>query len=227
MLSIRQASFVTGRMKFLVELLILSLWAVENRCTIVETGRWPPVHISLFYESLCPDCRAFMVNELCPTWARMKEVLNITLISFGNAEVIQDAQERQFRCQHGEAECRGNRIQNCVIYYLKNTSSYLPVICCMESAFIEMQQCLQEHAPTVTWENITDCADEELGSQLMYQSAQRTNELEPPHDYVPWILINGEHSEDMQHHAETGLLDLVCKTYTGPPPVVCDQSAST
>ncbi|XP_062888429.1 gamma-interferon-inducible lysosomal thiol reductase-like isoform X1 [Mobula hypostoma] len=217
-------------MMFLVGLLILSLWAVKSRCTPAETGRWPPVHISLFYESLCPDCRAFMEDELCPTWARMKEFLNLTLVPFGNAEVTQSTPSQQFRCQHGERECFGNMIQSCMIYHLKNTSSYLPVICCMESArtvLMAAQQCLQEHAPSMSWEIISDCVDEDLGSQLMYQNAERTSELEPPHNYVPWILINGEHSEDMQHHAETDLLDLVCRTYTGPPPMVCDQSVNT
>ncbi|XP_059848383.1 gamma-interferon-inducible lysosomal thiol reductase-like [Hypanus sabinus] len=207
-----------------------SLSMGESRCTPAETGRWPPVHIRLFYETLCPDCRAFMENELCPTWARMKEFLNVTLIPFGNAEVIQSTQSQQFQCQCGRKECLGNMIQSCMIYHLKNTSSYLPVICCMESAhtvLIAAQQCLQEHAPSVSWEIISDCVNEDLGSQLMYQNAQRTNELEPPHHYVPWILINGEHFEDTQHHAETDLLDLVCRTYTAPPPKICDQSVST
>ncbi|XP_062888430.1 gamma-interferon-inducible lysosomal thiol reductase-like isoform X2 [Mobula hypostoma] len=189
-------------MMFLVGLLILSLWAVKSRCTPAETGRWPPVHISLFYESLCPDCRAFMEDELCPTWARMKEFLNLTLVPFGNAEVTQSTPSQQFRCQHGERECFGNMIQSCMIYHLKNTSSYLPVICCMESArtvLMAAQQCLQEHAPSMSWEIISDCVDEDLGSQLMYQNAERTSELEPPHNYVPWILINGHFESNKGH----------------------------
>ncbi|XP_078279854.1 gamma-interferon-inducible lysosomal thiol reductase-like [Rhinoraja longicauda] len=213
-------------MKLLAELLILSLCAVGKRCWNEGAGNWPPVHISVFYESLCPDCRAFMVHQLCPVWTRMREVLNITLVPFGNAEVIQGAQGEQFRCQHGEEECLGNMIQSCMIHHLKNTWSYLPVVCCMESAptvLTAAQQCLQAHAPAMTWETISDCVNEELGSHLMHLNARRTNDLEPPHLYVPWILINGVYSEDTQHHAETNLLDVVCQSYTGSLPAVCGQ----
>ncbi|XP_055514465.1 gamma-interferon-inducible lysosomal thiol reductase-like [Leucoraja erinacea] len=213
-------------MKFLVNLFILSLCAVGKRCSNTEAGDWPPVHISLFYESRCPDCSDFVVHELCPVWMRMREVLNITLIPFGNAEIIQGAQGVQYLCQHGEEECLGNMIQSCMIHHLKNTSSYLPVICCMESAHTVVattQQCLQDHAPALTWETISDCVDGELGARLMQVNARLTTSLEPPHRYVPWILINGVHSEDIQHHAEGDLLELVCQTYTGSLPAVCGQ----
>ncbi|XP_038633493.1 gamma-interferon-inducible lysosomal thiol reductase-like isoform X1 [Scyliorhinus canicula] len=211
-------------MKLLVELIIvLSLCPVECRPLTAETRLLSPVRISLFYESRCPDCRHFVVTQLCPTWVRVKEILNIMLIPFGNAEEILEGRSWQFRCQHGENECQGNIIQSCVMHYLQNATSYMPVICCMESAssaLTEAQLCLQTHAPAVLWDTISDCVNGDQGNELMHQNAQMTNELEPPHNYVPWILINGEHSEDLQHQAETDLFNLVCKTYIGRE--VCD-----
>ncbi|XP_067871875.1 gamma-interferon-inducible lysosomal thiol reductase-like isoform X3 [Heterodontus francisci] len=154
-------------MKFRMEVIVLSLWVVESRCLIAETQLPSPMRISLFYETHCPDCREFMVNQLCPTWQSLKEVMNIRLIPFGNAEEIQEGQNWQFRCQHGVAECQGNTIQTCIMHYLENATFYMPVICCMESA------------------------------SSVLTEAQR------------------EHSEQLQHQAETDLFNLVCKTYTG------------
>ncbi|XP_048469914.1 gamma-interferon-inducible lysosomal thiol reductase-like, partial [Rhincodon typus] len=183
-------------MKLHVQLaIVLSLWAVESRCVTAKTRLLSPVQLSLFYETYCPDCRHFMMNQLCPTWLRLEDIMNISLIPFGNAKEIQNGQNWQFVCQHEEDECQGNTIQACMIHYLKNATSYMPVICCMESAsspLTEAQRCLQAHAPTeVLWDTIKSCVNGSKGNELMHQNAQMTNELEPPHNYVPWILING------------------------------------
>ena len=36
------------------------------------------------------------------------------------------------------------------------------------------------------------------GNDLMHELAVKTEALIPSHDYVPWIVLNGDHNEDIQ-----------------------------
>lgn len=98
----------------------------------------PPVSITLYYETLCPDCRIFISEQLFPTWLMLKDIMSVTLVPYGNAQVrpsafscsqmsleeqskhenslstfLQEVQSptSSFICQHGEPECKGNMIQ--------------------------------------------------------------------------------------------------------------------
>ena len=56
--------------------------------------------------------------------------------------------------------------------------------------------------------------------------ALKTNALVPPHGYVPWITLNGKHTNDIQDKATFNLLGLVCDTYQGTKPAACRQKES-
>ena len=51
------------------------------------------------------------------------------------------------------------------------------------------------------------------GNRLEHAMGAKTESLDPPHNYVPWIVVDGEHDNDIQQAAMDNLLALVCKLY--------------
>ncbi|NXI90111.1 GILT reductase, partial [Psophia crepitans] len=184
----------------------------ESRCAnLSHPVAAAPVELSLYYESLCPACRMFLVQELFTTWLLLPaEVLSITLVPYGNAEERNVSGKWDFQCQHGPEECLGNMIETCLMHEAKNFSTYFPVIFCLESGSSvtknleavppgapdrvsppRSRQCLQVYAPQLDGGRIAACVQGDTGAALMHRNAQLTEALDPPHEYVPWIVVNG------------------------------------
>ena len=51
------------------------------------------------------------------------------------------------------------------------------------------------------------------GNRLEHAMGAKTESLDPPHNYVPWIVVEGEHDNELQQAAMDNLLALVCKLY--------------
>ena len=75
----------------------------------------------------------------------------------------------------------------------------------------------------IDYSPIETCVSGPQGNSLEHQMAVKTNALKPQHQYVPWVTLNGKHTEKLQREAENNLLKLVCKYYTGPKPSACEQ----
>ncbi|KAG1969616.1 gamma-interferon-inducible lysosomal thiol reductase [Pimephales promelas] len=181
------------------------------------------VNVSLYYESLCPGCRGFLAGQLVPTYIMLSDIMNIDLVPYGNAQEKEDQGKYTFVCQHGEGECQGNMIETCLLDQLGLDEALL-VIFCMESGANVLkaaQPCLGVYKPEKTWDSVMKCVTGDQGNKLMHGNAVKTNALKPPHEYVPWITINGEHTEDLQNKAMNSLFSLVCSLYKGEKPAAC------
>ncbi|GFR89232.1 interferon-gamma-inducible lysosomal thiol reductase [Elysia marginata] len=70
-------------------------------------------------------------------------------------------------------------------------------------------------------EDILKCSKSAEGNHLEHQMAVKTDALKPPHRYVPWVTVNGVHTETIEREAESNLVKLICDTYKGLKPQVC------
>lgn len=61
------------------------------------------------------------------------------------------------------------------------------------------------------WPKISSCADGSEGERLLIANSLKTFNLNPEHTYVPWIVIDKNHTAQMQTNAETNLLGYLCE----------------
>jgi interferon gamma-inducible protein 30 len=213
----------TGMLAFSV----LSTLLLVHRCTSTTPydDNAPKVELALYYESLCPDCQQFIAEQLYPTYTKIGEIFNLTLIPYGNDFESKEGGQWKFDCQHGKEECVGNVIETCAISLLKNITVSFPFVHCFEKNINDKdphtvaKQCAEDL--DIDYSPIDACQSGSLGNRLEHEMALKTDALEPKHNYVPWITLNGKHTEKIQDEAEDNLLKLVCEYYTGPKPSAC------
>lgn len=215
---------------------IASKCGVELQCAEqfwVEDDEVQPVMLELYFESLCPGCRHFITTMLYPTWKKFLDtkILKIQLYPYGNAHEKKNATTGlwDYTCQHGPEECVGNLIENCIQKYTMNDPmKYFPIFYCMESAdnpITAAEMCVTKAG--LKWSDVNTCANGKEGNTLMHNSAMMTDKLNPPHKYVPWVVVNGEHTESLQQEAQDNLPKLLCDTYKGTKPVQCKDYMQT
>lgn len=78
-------------MTWFVDFFVLFAFQVQKQCMELNAIRpnqsVPRVSIILYYESLCPDCRYFITQQLFPTWVMLQDIMSITLVPYGNTKV--------------------------------------------------------------------------------------------------------------------------------------------
>jgi len=189
-----------------------------------------PVLVELYYESLCPGCRAFLTTSLYPTFLKLQNtgLLKVNLYPYGNGHQKQKADGSwEFTCQHGVPECLGNLLEVCILSHLGwDQNLFLPVISCMEGAddpITSARGCVRDLAPSISFRDIKKCSNGLEGNKLMHEMGLATEKLEPSHKYVPWVVVDKKHNETIQQEAMENLLGLVCRIFKGEKPAVCQE----
>lgn len=174
------------------------------------------VSLTLYYESLCPYCSNFIVNYLPKIFKNgMIDIVDFKLVPWGNTKLQPD---NTFKCQHGEDECILDTVEACAIDAWPDLSEHFPFIYCVES--------LVYHKNYTQWETcfeklnlkkklVTDCVLSGRGNELELQYAAETNALQPPHKYVPWVVVDGQPLYDDY----MDFISFICKAYKGTTPV--------
>jgi interferon gamma-inducible protein 30 len=147
---------------------------------------------------------------------------------YGNANEKQNADTTwSFTCQHGVNECIGNMYEACAIEHNNSTRSngvptYWPFFYCMEKSDQAGVASVAQNCATsngLDWPTIQTCAGSDPskgstpdGNPLMHNIAVATNNLVPPHQWTPWVVVNGSPLTEAQ--LSEPLTPIVCKDYT-------------
>jgi len=206
---------------------VLDLHYSQSRLVTMDDT---PVLVELYYESLCPGCRNFISTMIYPTFDKLRDtgIVKFGLYPYGNAVETENKDGSwNITCQHGPEECLGNLLEVCLMHYLSwDPDLYVPVISCMESAddpVMSAEGCINQLS-TASYEAVKGCAKGPEGNRLAHAMGAKTESLDPPHNYVPWVVVDGEHNNEIQQAAMDNLLALVCKLYKGTKPTQCDDS---
>lgn len=168
----------------------------------------------------------FITTTLAKAWNSigLQSVMNVTLLPYGNAQGAWDS----LRCQHGIQECHGNMVQVCANSVFSSDERAVLFAVCAERLYHEGQSptvAIQKCTPSPTSAAaITSCYGGGGGTQALAgidKARQMTQLLN--HKYVPWVAINGKHSELGEHN----LLKAVCSTLKGAKPDGCKQVDSS
>ena len=81
------------------------------------------------------------------------------------------------------------------------------------------------HQLAIDWSALYDCSAGPYSTILQLEMSNKTNSLEPPQNWIPWITIDGKHSDDIQTLAEKDLQKLICDYYREEKPIECRLKA--
>lgn len=179
------------------------------------------VNVSLYYESLCPFCRAFIEDTLWPLYdGPVGDIMDLKLVPYGNVHRL----DGRMVCQHGEEECRLNKLEACALEEAEFREAFAFVACIEEDPLVyvnKTSQCASNAGIQHLVSSITACSTGKKGESLFKRMGEKTDSLRPPHQFVPWVTVNGIPIQEDYENLKT----FVCAAYTsGRRPDECYET---
>merc|ERR1719171_722833 len=105
-------------------------------------------------------------------------------------------------------------MQACAVKTLGTPDKYIPFVLCMEKnagagAEGALATCSQENG--VDAASITACSASQDGAANMFEIATHSNEVQPPREYTPWVVVAGAHHKESEYGNFLGVLCGVLK----------------
>ncbi|XP_073958494.1 gamma-interferon-inducible lysosomal thiol reductase-like protein [Choristoneura fumiferana] len=177
------------------------------------------VKLEVFYECLCPYCIKFHTGPLIDVVAKIGSYLDIKSYPYGNAKTQVVDGKTEIVCQHGPAECYGNKLHACAIDIIQNeTQAEFYNTCMMArnwggagSTDVDAANCGKSMG--VDGAAVTACAQSQKGEDLLEYYGKETGK-HPEKKSVPYVLINNKSFEDEYDQ----LMAQVCAAFQNPPP---------
>jgi len=170
------------------------------------------VRVELYYESQCPGCRSLITTSFADAFATegFLKMADIAFVPYGNAHETGSASEGwTFSCQHGETECVYNAMETCGLSYISSTQKAFDFVNCIEHNDESrtshdydsvLDKCATEASIAKSQSaQIKTCYTGSQGNSLEHAMALSTENLSPSHEYVPWVVGQGVHSDEIQN----------------------------
>ncbi|PON42500.1 Gamma interferon inducible lysosomal thiol reductase GILT [Parasponia andersonii] len=178
------------------------------------------VQMSLYYEALCPFCANFIVKHLAKLFQNgLISVVDLRMVPWGNAWINPNGSV------HGADECLLNTMEACTIAVYPDMSQHFSFIHCVERLTLENRHSEWANCFQITGLDTVpiDCYNNGDGKVIEERYGKETAMLNPPHRYVPWVIVNNHPlQEDYQN-----FVAYICKAYRGSPKPKACRSLST
>ncbi|EFA01735.1 GILT-like protein F37H8.5 [Tribolium castaneum] len=195
--------------------------------TIQQIRSQSKLHVEVLYESLCPDSLNFITQQLHPVFKELAPYVDLKLTPFGKSASLDNG--LQFVCQHGPKECKGNRIQSCVLNALPDQTAQVEYVNCFMTTFKKGQKNDEEfgqacaEAVGLEFNQISQCYATETGTKLQLLAEQSTVKVTPK--FVPTILYNGVFDQQLQDNSLVDFRGVVCNILAQTYPEACQSPA--
>lgn len=154
-------------------------------------------------------------------------IMNLTLVPYGNARGTPPS----VTCQHGPNECTANMFEACAINMFPGQDNWWPFVHCLESSDTPYSQdtnkkCIEDAG--LDWDRQNHCtSDANVYDKYVAEMANKTNSLDPPHQWTPWVTIYNAATKTNIAPLEDvdNILAAICKAYPGTPPAGCSDAS--
>lgn len=202
----------------------------------------PQVNVTLYSESLCPDCVHFIDGVWWEAYNTQgigygakkgdgQGIIAFNQVVWGNARLSAD--NKTVTCQHGATECLYNTLESCAVSHYPAVAQWLPFIHCLEGYIAggnpttaDAKKCAADVG--MTWAVLDKCWTSAEGHALDVANAFATAALQPPHQFVPWVTLSDAPGAGTfcTENGCDNFIQAVCDAYTGEKPAACPAEAA-
>ncbi|KAJ0027592.1 hypothetical protein Pint_34935 [Pistacia integerrima] len=178
---------------------------VASSCSNIDVKALPfgnpqKVNLSLYYETLNPNCSNFIVQNLATVFDNdLISIINLRMVPWGNAYTNNSG--KTIVCKHGPEECMLNAVEACAInVWNDNLNKFYGFIYCIEFLAIEGRHkdwstCF--YTLGLPPKPVLDCYNSGNGTQAS--------------TFVPWVVVNNQPIREDYGNFTT----YVCNAYKG------------
>eukprot|EP01084_Bolivina_argentea_P164154 285422_1 len=218
---------------------LLALFATFSSAKIYNDV--PMVQLTAYIENCCYSCQHFFNQSFYNAYHTKgwTEMTNISFIPYGKCNETMDFNTNtySYSCQHGPWECKGNMWMACAIknVYAFNNTKYIPFVSnfmyatnytvahnnctTTDDKLNKIAQSVCNNTADCNWNTLSQCYNNETErNQVYHEMALIQHENTKNVDWVPWIVLNGMHSDSEQQSCENNVLNCTCAVYQGSNP---------